>query len=222
MKKKLTIAAALLAITLPAAAQDWSIGVHSGPFVFGDFVERRLRPSTGQGPTGTSTLTLSAATRAGLTIDLERDLAERWAVRVEGTFTRAPLAVKDQSDDDEFALDAGEVDVATFTLPVIFRINPRGAFRAHVMGGPAYAIYRITGRPNASGITVLDMTRGEFGLMAGGGIAWWTSDRFAVEGNFSDVVTTSPFERGDFPDTPGWSIPKPHNVHTTVGVRWRF
>lgn len=222
MKRHLTIAAVLVATAFPAAAQKWSVGIHSGPFVFGNFVERRLRPSTGQGPAGTSTLTLSAATRAGLALDVERELAERWALRVEGTFTRAPLAVKDQSDDDEFALDAGEADVATFVVPVIFRINPRGAFRAHLMTGPAYTIYRFTGRPNVSGITLLDMTRDEFGLMAGGGIAWWASDRFAVEGNFSDVVTTSPFEREDFPDTPGWTIPKPHNVHTTIGMRWRF
>jgi hypothetical protein len=53
-------------------------------------------------------------------------------------------------------------------------------------------------------------------------VAWWVSDRFAVEGNISDIVTSSPFDREDFPDVPGFDIPRPHNVHTTVGVRWRF
>lgn len=221
MKKKLTVAALLLAMTLSATAQEWSIGVHSGAFVFGDFVERRTRPSTGGGSSGTNIVTLSAATRAGLSIDLERELAERWALRLEGTFTRSPLAVKSE-DDDEFALDAGEVDIATFTVPLVFRINPRGSFRFHLMAGPAYAVYRITGTPNASGITPLDLTRNEWGLLAGGGVAWWTSDRFAIEGNFSDVVTSSPFDREDFPPGPGWSIEEPHNVHTTAGVRWRF
>lgn len=222
MQKKLTIALFLLAAALPATAQKWSIGVHSGPFVFGDFVERRLRPGTGQGPTGTVIMTLSAATRPGLAVDLERELAPRWALRLEGAFTRAPLAVKEEGTDDEFTFDAGEADVATFVLPLVFRINPRGSFRFHLMGGPAYAVYRISGRPNASGITPLDVTRTEWGLGAGGGVAWYASEHFAVEGNLADIVTSSPFDREDFPPGTGWSIPRPHNVHTTVGVRWRF
>ncbi len=166
-------------------------------------------------------MTLSAATRAGLLVDLERSFAPRWAVRFEGTFTQAPLAVE-QGDDEGVELDAGEVDISTFTLPLVFRINPRGALRFHLMGGPAYALYRIRGTPNASGITPLDKNSGEWGLAAGGGAAWWISDRFAVEGNISDVVTSSPFDREDFPDSPGWTIERPHNVHTTVGVRLRF
>lgn len=220
--KKLTIGAFLLTLTLPLAAQSWSVGIHSGPFVFGDFVERRVRPGTGQGGADDVILILSAATRAGLAVDVEHELADRWALRLDGTFTRAPLSVEQAGEDDESAFDAGEVDVATFALPIVFRINPRGAFRVHLMGGPAYAIYRISGTPNVSGISAIDATRGEFGLLAGGGVAWWLSDRFAVEGNLSDVVTTSPFDREDFPPGPGWRIPRPHNVHTTVGVRWRL
>jgi hypothetical protein len=222
MTGHLAILAVLLASTLSATAQNWSLGVHSGPFVFGDFVERRVRPASGSGPVGTVTMTLSAATRAGLAIDLERSFAPRWAVRFEGTFTQAPLAVKEEGDDDGLTLDAGEADVSTFTLPLVFRINPRGALRFHLMGGPAYALYRIRGTPNASGITPLDKSSGEWGLAAAGGAAWWISDRFAVEGNISDVVTSSPFDREDFPASPGWSIPRPHNVHTTVGLRYRF
>ena len=222
MRRRLAILAILLASTLSATGQNWSLGVHSGPFVFGDFVQRRVRPATGGGPAGTMTMTLSAATRAGLLVDLERSFAPRWAVRLEGTFTRAPLAVEQEGDDEGVELDAGEVDVSTFTLPLVFRINPRGALRFHLMGGPAYALYRIRGTPNASGITPLDKNSGEWGLAAGGGVAWWIGDRFAVEGNISDVVTSSPFDREDFPSSPGWTIERPHNVHTTVGVRYRF
>jgi hypothetical protein len=58
--------------------------------------------------------------------------------------------------------------------------------------------------------------------MAGAGLAWWTSDRFAIEANISDIVTSSPFSRDDFPDVPGFHIPRPHNVHTTVGGRWKW
>ena len=78
MKKNLTMAAVALAMALPATAQNWNVGVHSGPFVFGDLVERRTRPATGT-PTGIVTLTLSAATRAGLSVDVEHELAPRWA-----------------------------------------------------------------------------------------------------------------------------------------------
>ena len=166
-------------------------------------------------------MTLSAETRPGLAVDIEHSFAPRWAVRLEGTFTRAPLSVEEEGDDG-VALDAGEVDVSTFMLPLVFRINPRGAFRVHIMGGPAYALYRVTGRPNVSGIAPLDDTSGEFGFAGAAGVAWWIGDRFAVEGNLSDVVTSSPFDREDFPAGPGWSIPRPHNVHTTVGVRYRF
>lgn len=90
------------------------------------------------------------------------------------------------------------------------------------MGGPAYALYRVEGRQNVSGITPVDKSSGELGLMAGGGVAWWVSDRFAVEGNITDVVTSSPFDREDFPSSPGWRLERPHNVHTTVGLRYRF
>ena len=223
MKRNLAFAALLLASALPLKADDWSIGVATGPFVFGDFVRRTLRPATPEGsPSGTQTMVLSAATRAGLAVDVERAFAPRWAVRVEGTFTRAPLSVKDEHDDDGTSIDAGDVDISTFTLPLVFRINPSGSFRFHILGGPAYAMYRIQGRPNASGISPFDESRGGWGATAGGGVAWWMSDRFSVEGRISDTYTSSPFKREDFPPVPGFKIPKPHNVHTTVGVRWRF
>ncbi|MFP5246290.1 MAG: outer membrane beta-barrel protein [Thermoanaerobaculia bacterium] len=224
MKKKLTTAVFALALTLPAIAQDWSLGVGSGAFVFGDFVERRLRPGNEQGPEDPHTLVLTAATRPGLSVDLERSFSERWAMRFEGTFTRAPLAVEVEGGNDDGAeLDAGKLDVSTFMLPLVFRINPRGSFRFHLMAGPAYAIYRAEAQENVDDAEpAFEGTQGRFGVAFGGGVGWWMSDRFAVEGNITDIVTSSPFDRDDFADVPGIDIPRPHNVHTTVGVRWRF
>lgn len=222
MKKLLTIGALLLAAA-PLFAQNWSIGVGTGAFVFGDFVERRQRgPGSPDQPSVVTTLTLSAATRAGLSVDLERSLSDRWAIRAEGAFSRAPLSVKDE-DDDEFSLKAGELDVTTLMVPIVFRINPRGSLRFHILFGPAFAIYRPVGRPNSDAtIRVFSGSRSEWGGAAGAGLAWQWSDRFAVEGQIVDIVTTSPFDREDFSGISGVTIPKPHNVHTTVGARYRF
>jgi len=221
MRKLLTIGALLLA-TAPLSAQNWSLGIGTGAFVFGDFVERRQRgPGSPDQPSVVTTQTLSAATRAGLAVDLERSFSERWAIRVEGAFTRAPLSVRDE--DDEFSLDAGELDVTTVMAPIVFRINPRGSLRFHVLIGPAFAIYKPVGRSNASSdIAVFEGSRSAWGGAAGAGLAWQWSDRFAVEGQIVDIVTTSPFDRDDFTGLSGITIPKPHNVHTTVGVRYRF
>lgn len=221
MKKPLAVAALLLATAFPLLAQSWSAGIHSGPFVFGDFVERKVRPTVGGAPGEPVTMSLSAATRAGLAIDLERSFAERWAVRLEGTFTHAPLQIQEEGD-DALTFSTGEIDVATFMLPVVFRINPRGALRFHLMGGPALAIYEFHPEAHAGSIGVVSRTESRWGAAFGGGASWWIRDRFAVEGNLTDIVTSSPFERSDFPDVPGYTIPKPHNVHTTAGVRWRF
>jgi hypothetical protein len=62
----------------------------------------------------------------------------------------------------------------------------------------------------------------EYGLAFGGGVGWWLSDRLAIEGNLIDITTGSPFQRADFLSTSKVDIKRPHNVHTTVGVRWRF
>jgi opacity protein-like surface antigen len=222
MKKSLLLSAILAAIALPSHAQDWSLGVHTGPFVFGDFVERRVRLVGGDESTPATKVTLSAKTRPGLSVDLQKTFADHWGVRAEGTFTRAPLAIK-QSDSSGVALDAGHLNVTTLAVPLVFRINPHGTFRFHLMGGPAYAMYHASGRSNTSGsVAVFEGTRSEWGILVGGGVSWNFSDHFAVEGNLSDVATASPFHEKDFPDVPGFSIPRPHNVHTTVGLRWAF
>jgi opacity protein-like surface antigen len=223
MKKILSLAALLLLAAPPLAAQNWSFGASTGPFVFGDFYERRVRISTGEDDSTVTTLVLSAGTRAGLALDLERRLADRWAVRIEGTFTRAPLVLKPEGSGEGAELDQGQLDVATLMVPLIFRINPNGTFRFHLMGGPATAIYRGEAPENAAGARpVFEGTRQEWGVAFGGGAGWWISDRFAVEANLTDIITSSPFDRDDLPNVPGITIERTQNVHTTLGVRWKF
>jgi uncharacterized protein YdeI (BOF family) len=222
MRKNLAVLALALASALPLAAQDWSVGVGTGPFVFGDFLERDVRIITGEPPPAFKTLVLSAATRAGLAVDIENRMNDRWAIRLEGTFTNAPLRLdeKDTSGDGN-ELNGADLDVTTVMLPIVFRINRSGAIRFHVMAGPAVAFYRGNA-PNASDEGLFNETQMEFGGAFGGGVGWWMSDRFAIEGNLTDIITTSPFHHEDFSNTVHVKIPNPHNVHTTVGVRWRF
>jgi outer membrane protein W len=221
MKKKLTILLLALASAVPATAQNWSVGARSGAFAFGDFVERRLRPVTSESPAEPATYTLSAATRPGVAIDLERQLGERWAVRLEGTFAKSPLTVEDSTDEGA-DIRSGDVDITTFTVPLVFRINRNGAFRFHLLAGPAYAIYRFEPPDRGTSIAVGDVTRNEWGVIGGAGVTWHLSERFGIEGSIADIVTTSPFDEGDTDDLPGFEIPRPHNVHTTVGIRYRF
>ena len=217
-KKLLRLLPLLAFLALPLYAQEWSVGVGTGPFVFGDFVTRTFRIGNTQ-PGGTVHSTLSAATRPGLRVDLERQLTGRWSVRAEGTFVRAPLAVGGGTVE----LDAGEIDVTTISLPIVFHINRGGTFRFHIFGGPAYGIYRIERQTNAPGtLAIFNGTRAEWGLEGGGGITWMVSHRFAVEGMIADTVTGSPFREEDLSSSRSVTIERPHNVHTTVGVRYRF
>jgi hypothetical protein len=219
MKKILPLLALLALVSTPLPAQDWSFGAATGPFVFGRFQERTLRVANEVG-TSIDKTHLSAATRPGLSLDLERSLGNRFAVRFEGAFTEAPLAVRDEGNGGP-SLDAGKLDVATWTVPLVFRINPNGTFRFYLLAGPALANYRLRNR--TSGSAIFSGTRSRFGGAAGGGLSWWLSNRFAVEGQLTDIYTASPLERTDFPATAtGITIKKPHNVHTTIGLRWRF
>jgi len=222
MMKKLAFLALALALTLPLSAQDWSVGVGTGPFVFGDFVERTVRVGTGEGPSGEQTIILTAGTRAGLALDLERRLSDRWAIRAEGTFTNAPLRSEQEGESGGSELDAGDLDVATFMVPIVFRINGNGAFRFHIMAGPAYAIYRGNAPDGANARPAFEDTQSRWGVAAGAGVGWWIRDRFAIEGNITDITTSSPFSEDDFPPIARVDIQRPHNVHTTVGVRWTF
>jgi opacity protein-like surface antigen len=204
------------------AAQDWSAGVATGPFVFGDFARRTMFIGV-EGTAERQTATLSAATRAGLLVDIERSLGDRFAIRAEATFTRSPLAIKSSDGDDEFELESGDMDVGTFMLPLVVCINRNGALRFHVMGGPAYAGYRVVPRREAAGpIRVFRGTRASWGWAVGGGVAWQWSDRVAVEGQLTDITTDSPFRDEDQAGLGRFETKRTHNVHTTVGLRYRF
>jgi hypothetical protein len=223
MRKILPAATVLLLVTAPLAAESWSLGVGTGPFVFGTFAERTTKIVTESGE-ATTRSKLSAATRPGGTADIERSFSDRLGVRLEASWTRAPMKVKSSSGEG-VAFDAGHASIATFALPLVFTINPRGTFRFQLAAGPAYGFYRMTRRTTAGGtLPLFEGTRGRWGGVAGGGVAWWLSDRFAIEGKAEDIVTTSPFRREDFGSSQfgGLEIPKTHNVHTTAGIRYRF
>lgn len=221
--RKLLLLSIVSLLATPVEAQDWSFGASSGAFVFGHFVERTTRISTEEG-SATQTVTLSAATRPGLSLDIERRLAERFAIRLEGAFTRSPLGIKGTSrQDPTVTIPAGEIDVMTLMLPLIMRINPHGTFRLHVMAGPAAASYRITTRENAAQtIPIFRGTRTKWGVALGGGAAWQWSEYFAVEANITDINTESPFRREEIGGLGAIKIPRSNHLHTTIGIRYRF
>jgi hypothetical protein len=222
MKKSFRLLLPIALLALPAAAQDWTFGVGTGPFVFGKFAERSVRASTGEPITIVHTVNLSARTEPGLVVDVERNLSDRFAVRLQATFTEAPLASK-SNQGQTVAIDAGHLDVTTLTLPLIIRINPHGSFRFHIKGGPAYAIYHVKREfTNGQQIGPFRGTRSRFGGMAGAGVEWWWSKRFAVEGEVIDIVTSSPLQKSDFVAPGSVTIPKAQNEHATIGLRWRF
>jgi hypothetical protein len=224
--KSLALALLLALLSFPLSAQDWSLGVASGPFLFGKFAERSQLAGTVDDRTILKT-SLSASTRAGLEVDLQRRLNDYFAVRFQASFTDAPLAIKTSSGGPSSGvpLDAGKLRITTFAVPLVVQINPHGAFRFHLLAGPAYANYDFR---RAAGATttgsLLTGSRGRMGGAAGAGLAWWWSDRFAVEGQVLDVVTPSPLKESEFSTVTSRNvhIPKPQNVHTTVGIRYRF
>jgi len=211
----------LVALALPAAAQEWSVGGGTGAFVFGDFVRRTLLPTTGNGNGSPTQIKLTGKTRPGILADVERDFSDRFAVRLEGSFTNASVAVRDQGG-SEVGIDAGKLDVSTIMLPLVIRINPHGSLRFHVLGGPAYAMYHVRQTIGATQIPLFSGTRNRWGLAGGAGVAWWFSNRFAAEGQVTDIDTASPFDKSDFAAASLVKIPRTHNVHTTLGLRLRF
>jgi len=221
MKKSAVALLLAAAVSMPLQAEDWSFGAGAGAFVFGTFVRRTLTTTTETG-TGKQTTKLSAKTRPGLSVDFERSFAPRWAIRLEGTFTHAPLAVK--GNGSGVALNVGTMNVGTAMLPLVFRINPNGTFRFHLMGGSAYAEYHVDPSTASSSLRPFSGNRGRLGFAAGGGVDWQLSRTFAIEGQITDISTSSPFERRDFPSVGivAYKIPRTENVHTTVGIRYRF
>jgi len=212
----------LLFAASSACAESWSIGVGAGPFIFGRFVERSvtLHNETGSATTQTR---LSAETRAGIEGDIERDLSRRFSIRIEGTWVQSPLRIKSKSGDQGTSIDAAHLNVTTLVVPLAFRINPNGALRFHVMGGPAYAFYNIHRRA-AAGTTLsfFEGTRAQWGGAGAVGVGWWWHN-FGVEWQAQEIVTSSPLRAGDFGvAAQGIHIPKPRNGHTTIGIRYRF
>lgn len=223
MTKRLSfLLVAGLFLSLPLRGSDWSVAGGSGAFVFGKFVERTLRGTAGGGPISISKVELSARSRPGLSVDLERNLGDRFAVRLEGTFTHAPLTVRSERGSG-VALDAGSIDATTVAAPLVIRLNPRGTFRVNLMGGPAFGMYHIRRHVTpGSAIAPFEGTRSRSGATFGGGVEWWFSKRFAAEGRVSEIVTGSPFRKSDFAAPDSISIPRSRHTHTTVGVRLRF
>ena len=206
-----------------AHAESWSIGGGTGPFIFGHFVERSITLNNGSGSATTRTR-LSAETRAGVEADLERDIGRRFAIRIEGTWVQAPLRIKSASGDQGTSIDAGHLNLTTIVVPLVFHINPNGALRFNVMGGPAYAFYNVH-RRDAAGTTFsfFQGTREQWGGAGAVGVEWWWMRNFGVEWQAQAIVTSSPFRTADFGTAAqGIHIPKPRNGHTTIGIRYRF
>ncbi|HUJ13456.1 MAG TPA: hypothetical protein VL284_06650 [Thermoanaerobaculia bacterium] len=220
MRKALLLLAFLAA---PACAQEWAVGGGAGPFIFGHFVDRTFAIGNESGLATTRTV-LSAETRAGAAADIERELNDRFAVRLEATWVESPLRVKSATGDQGTTIDSGRMNLTTFVLPLVIRINPNGTFRFDVMGGPAYAFYDVHRRA-ASGATLsfFEGTREEWGGAGAVGVGWWLRRNFAIEWQAEYIVTSSPFRADDFgPAAQGVHIPKPRNGHTTLGIRYRF
>jgi opacity protein-like surface antigen len=212
----------LLVLAVPAAAQTWSFGAGTGPFIFGKFMKRTQVISNGES-TVTIHTALSAKTRPGLAIDLGRDFNDWLGLRLEGTWTEGPLRLKSEHGDNGVNLTAGNLRVTTFSAPLVVSLNRHGAFRFQLFGGPACAIYDInpsSGIPTTA--QTFEGTRQRWGFTGGAGVQWWWSDRFAAEGRVQDIVTSSPIERSDTGGPGAVDILRPHNVHTTVGIRYRF
>jgi len=209
-------------VALPSAAQSWSVGAGTGPFIFGRFVDRNLSLGNELG-SAKNTITVSAAPRPGLSVDVERDLNGWLALRLDGTFTHSKLRVRGRGESNGVNLDAGTIDVSTFALPLVLHFSRRGALRFSVFGGPARALYDIHRRSSTGETETFAGSRGRWGGEAGASMGWWFRPRFAIEGEITDTITSSPFERSDYaPNTVGVQIPKPENVHTTIGFRYRF
>lgn len=218
---------ALLAlILLPASseAQQWAVGVASGPFVFGNFAESQARISN-QLETIKVEYALSADTSAGLVVGVERFFNDRLSIRLEGTAVRAPLALKSaREDEDATRIGLGDMDGFTLALPVTFRFNRGGRFRPFLAAGPAGAAYDFKPEQNTRSVPLFDGTRIRAGAIAGAGVEWWINNRWLIRGEVSDILTKSPLKLSDFsgPPPPQAEISTPNNIHTTVGASYRF
>jgi hypothetical protein len=210
----------------PVHADGWSLGAGTGPFIFGKFAER-TQGIRNEENTAVLHSTLSAATRPGASADLNLDLARRVSLRADVTWTRAPLRLESRGGSG-VTLTAGDVHVTSLAVPLVFHLITGGAFELSLLGGPAAAHYQLHRSAQApTSLPLFTSGRTRLGGMAGASLAWWLSRRFAIEGQLTDTVTASPFRRENIASSSGLtaasvSIPKTENVHTTVGIRYRF
>ena len=180
MLTRFAFSALLCLAALPSFAENWSIGGAIGPFVFGQFAERTVVINTETG-TGKTTSRLSAATRPGAAADIERDFNDWLAVRLEAAWTQSKLRLKSSGGGTGVTIDSGRVNVTTFVVPFVVRLN-RGSIRFHLMGGPAYALYNMrlqTGYHPQFARNNLQLNRGagrfsEIGLLAGVAATDWS------------------------------------------------
>src|SRR5437870_4144649 len=136
--RKIVLVLLFVCCTVPraAAADGWSVGLSTGPFVFGTFAERSSTIATESGSTTTRSR-LSAATRPGASADIERDFNDWLALRLDASWTRAPMKVKSGSGSG-VSFNADHVNITTLALPFVLKLNRHGPFRLHPSGGPAY------------------------------------------------------------------------------------
>lgn len=227
---KSAILLTLLLAALPSTAlgQEWIGSVASGPFVFGDFAERKATIDLGDDSVDVTT-TLSADTRPGLMLDVERLLNDRFAIRLEGTATRAPMSAKTLSDDDDpsgdgVTIEIGDLDVLSIAAAAVFRFNRGGSLRPYLLGGPAWVTYKMDDEDKTGVEPLFDGRRSRIGALVGAGVEWWWRPRLAIRAELADIYTESPLERSDFRGTPSskLQIDNTHNVHTNIGLRYRF
>ena len=221
MRKILLVLAIPVAVS--ARAENWSVGAEAGPFIFGHFVERSVTLNNGTSSATTRTV-LSAETRVGIGGDIQHDFDRRFAIGLEGTWVHAPLRIKSSSGDQGTSFDAGTMNLTTLVVPFVIRINPNGAVRFHVAGGPAYAFYNLHRRAGSgTSLSFFEGTRGQWGGAGAVGAEWWWRRNFGLQWQAQYIITSSPFRADDFgAAAQGIHIPKPRNGHTAIGIRYRF
>ena len=209
-----------------AGAGEWTVGASAGPFFSGRFAESQVTIVNGESTVRISR-SLTAKTRAGLLLDVERRFNDRVSFRFEAGINEAPLSIStddDDTPDDGTSLEAGEMRVMTFSIPLVFRFNRAGSLRPYILAGPAYSLYDFEPNQSTGSVPIFDGTRGRLGATAGAGLDWWLSDRLAIFAQTSDIYTRAPLNADDFegPRPRSYSIENPHNVRTSVGLRYSF
>lgn len=226
--KPLFVAVFFLCFTASSLLGDWTLGAAGGPFIFGHFAERSI--TLGNGETRRrDEYALSASTRAGGRLDLEHNLNDRLAIRLEGSFTQSPLAVKTRSSgarpgSGSTSLNVGRTQVTAFALPLVWRLNRGGSIRPFLALGPALVRYDFTRESSTLLVPLFTGSRVRAGVEAVGGAEWWVFRRLAITGDVRDIFTRSPLLESDLQGTRSGALTlsNVHNVQTAVGLRVKF